>query len=99
MVKDGAWRSVPELALKESFVAREGPILPGTLEGLVEFARRSKALPNALATKADRIRVLGNKAVHRGGCSDQEALETIQSTSEVLEALYGGGGSNGMMSP
>ncbi|MBI3077607.1 MAG: DUF4145 domain-containing protein, partial [Deltaproteobacteria bacterium] len=62
-------RSVPELALKESFVAREGPILPGTLEGLVEFARRSKALPNALATKADRIRVLGNKAVHRGGCS------------------------------
>jgi hypothetical protein len=89
-------RAVLQFALEEAFATRGGVSLDLSkvdrkdyLEKLVNFAQNTRILSPQLATKAHRIRKLGNDSIHQNPCGEADALVTIKETGEVLSHIYG----------
>lgn len=83
-----------ESALLEALAGRLGGAMPQepNLEALINFAHTSRILDDEMAGKAHRIRRVGNDAVHKISCSEQEARLQILETADVLQRIYGGSG-------
>ena len=79
-------RAVIEFALQEAVSA-----LGGTTQGLAQLlieAQEYSLLPPRIAAAARRIKGKGNRAVHRGGGSEEQALSVLKDTRDVLRFLY-----------
>ncbi len=48
-----------------------------------------------LVRKAHDIREVGNNAIHKNTCTEEEALEAIKNTGEILSHIYGRSGQRG----
>ena len=83
-------RSVLEFALLEKLGSLGGvqPDRPN-LDGLINYFEKLKMLTGKGLSVANRIRSRGNNAIHRKGCSEDDALDQIRDTAVILGFLYG----------
>lgn len=89
-------RAVLQFGLVEALERRGGMDLSRVdrkdyLKSLINFSgmTKPKVLSPELATKAHRIRKVGNDSIHQSTCSEPKALTTIKETGEVLAHIYG----------
>jgi hypothetical protein len=84
-------RTVLEFALRDRLgrVGDQAEEVRTDLENLIGFCARAKVISPEVRQYADRIRKLGNGAVHTGSCDEPRALRQLLDTREVLAHLYG----------
>lgn len=84
-------RTALEFALRERLgsVGLMSGQIRTELERLIEFCAKSRLLTPDIRGKADRVRKLGNGAIHTSSCGERKALGQLLDTREVLAHLYG----------
>jgi len=55
---------------------------------LINTCKEFKLLTEELAKKADKVRLIGNKAIHRKGVTEDEVLLQISHLGDILEHIY-----------
>lgn len=84
-------RAALESVLKEAIARATGsPTFEGKLSKLVESAGALRLAEHAVLSLAEKVRIAGNRTVHKRASDQREAWDTLRAVRAVLLALYKG---------